>query len=312
MLVTDCIGEERGVDIDIKEAAFKRIVDGTAAPERLAHGLYFGEGPVWDRRTDTFYWSEIIGDTIWRWRPGIGCEKVVHPSGHANGLTLDREGRIVVAGWSARTVWRIEPDGTHTTLVSHFDGKKLNGPNDIVVGTDGSIWWTDPPGGLGIPGMAGDDLQRYLPFQGVFCRREDGEVKLAIEDCTYPNGLAFSRDEKQLFVNDTRLNNIRVFDVRADGTCGPGQVFHTLEGDEPGVADGMKLDSEGNIYITGPGGIHVIDRQGRLIGRFLFAGHCTNLAWGSNGGGSDWRWLYITTFHDVFRVRLNIPGVPVW
>src|SRR5262249_49067169 len=149
------------------DPAFHRIIARNAGVERLAHGLYFGEGPVWDRRTKTFYWSEIIGDTIWTWREGEGCHKLIHPSGHANGLTLDLEGRVVVAGWSQRTIWRIEPDGRHTTLVSHFDGKKLNGPNDIVVRSDGSIYWTDPPGGLGIPGMAGSDLQRYLPFQGV-------------------------------------------------------------------------------------------------------------------------------------------------
>ena len=294
--------------IEAIDPEFHQLIQTGAAVERLAHGLYFGEGPVWDKRTKTFYFTEIIGDTIWKWQEGLGCEKLVHPSGHANGMTMDQQGRLVVAGWSQRTVWRIEKDGSHSTLVSDFEGVKLNGPNDIVVKSDGSIYWTDPPGGLGIPGMGGEDVQRYLPYQGVFCRKPDGKVQVAIHDCFYPNGLTFSGDESQLYVNDTRQGLIRVFDLQSDGTCGPGRLFHKLIGEEPGVADGMKLDVQGNVYCTGPGGIHVISSNGSLLGRILFPGHCSNLAW----GGDDWRWLFITTYHDVYRIRMNISGVPTW
>jgi gluconolactonase len=238
----------------------------------------------------------------------VGQKALIHPSSHANGLTFDREGRLLVAGWSARTIWRVEKDGSFTTIASRYDGKKFNSPNDIVVRSDGRVYWTDSAGGLVIPGMIGEDMQRQLDIQGVFCLEPSGEVRLTIADSNYPNGLCFSPDEKLLYVNETRLGIIRVFDVNVDGGVGPGRLFHTLAGTEPGVADGMKVDVEGNVYCTGPGGIHIIDKNGKLLGRLRIAGHCTNLAWGDD----DWRSLYVTTYHSVFRTRLGIPGVPVW
>ena len=295
------------MDVDRRTPAFDEIVGADPPLDEVAHGIIFGEGPVWDRRDRRLLFTEIIGDTIWQWKPGVGAEALVHPSRHANGMTFDREGRVVVAGWSARTIWRIEPDGAFVTLASRYQGKKFNSPNDIVVRSDGLIYFTDSPGGLVIPGMVGDDLQRHLDVQGVFCVTPAGDVHLAIADCLYPNGLAFSTDEKLLYVNDTRLGIIRAFDVDPDGSVGPGRLFHKLTGNEAGVADGMKVDVRDNVYCTGPGGIHVMDKGGTLLGRLLLAGHCTNLAWGED----DWRSLFITTYHSVVRTRLNIPGVPV-
>jgi gluconolactonase len=294
------------MDVDMTAPSFARIASEPPL-DQVAHGIAFGEGPVWDRRRNKLFFVAIMGDTIWQWTPGVGKEVLIHPSGHANGMTLDREGRLVVAGWSQRTIWRVEPDGSLVTVASRYQGKKFNSPNDIVVRSDGTIYWTDPSGGLVIPGMVGEDLQRQLDMHGVFCLTPSGEVRLVIADCVYPNGLCFSPDEKILYVNDTRLGLIRAFDVTADGV-GPGRIFHRLAGNEPGVADGMKVDREGNVYCTGPGGIHVIDRAGSLIGRLRIPGHCTNLAWGDD----DWRTLYVTTYHSVFRTRLNIPGVAVW
>jgi len=298
----------RAVDVDRRAPGLDRIVGADPPFDQIADGITFGEGPVWDRRQKRFLFTDIIGDTIWQWTPGVGRKALVHPSRHANGMTFDREGRLLVAGWSARSIWRIEPDGAFTTLASRHEGRKLNSPNDIVVRSDGAIYWTDSPGGLVIPGMVGDDLQRQLDVQGVFCLTPSGEVHLAIPDCVYPNGLAFSTDEKLLYVNDTRLGIIRAFDVAKDGSVGPGRLFHKLAGNEPGVADGMKVDVEDNVYCTGPGGIHIMDKGGALLGRLLLAGHCTNLAW----GGDDWRSLFVTTYHSVVRTRLNIPGVAVW
>lgn len=296
------------MDIDMVTPEMERIVGPDPPLDCIAQGITFGEGPVWDRRRKEFFWTDIIGNTIWKWTPGVGREIVLRPSGHANGMTFDRQGRLVVAGWCTRTIWRMESDGSIITLASRYQGKKLNTPNDIVVRSDGSIYWTDPPGGLIIPGMVAEDVQRYLDMQGVLRLSPDGqEVSLLIEDCTYPNGLAFSPDESLLYVNDTRLGLIRVFDVRADGSVGPARLFHKVTGSEPGAPDGMKVDIEGNVYCTGPGGIHVIDPNGKLIGRLKFPGHVTNMAWGDD----DWRSLYITSFNFVFRTRLKIPGVAV-
>ncbi|MDB6001684.1 MAG: SMP-30/gluconolaconase/LRE-like region-containing protein [Rhizobacter sp.] len=297
------------MDIDLATPEFERIVDREAPLDLIAHGLAFGEGAVWDRRTGWLYWVDIIGSTIWKWKPGVGREVVMKPSGHANGLTFDREGRLTIAGWCNRCILRIEHDGSISDIASKFEGKKFNSPNDIVVRSDGSIYWTDSAGGLAIPGMVAEDVQRYLDVQGVFQLTPDGrEVRLVIGDCTYPNGLAFTPDEKQLYVNDTRLALIRIFDVNDDGTLGPGRLFHKLTGTEAGVADGMKVDVEGNLYCTGPGGVHVIDPQGRLLGRLRIPGHSTNMAWGDD----DWRTLYVTTYSSVYRTRVKVPGVAVW
>jgi gluconolactonase len=224
-------------------------------------------------------------------------------------MTFDLQGRLTIAGWSQRTIWRIEHDGSFTTIASRWQGKKFNSPNDIVVRSDGSVYWTDSAGGLVIPGMVGEDLQRHLDIQAVFRLTPQGKVELTVEDTVYPNGLCFSPDEKILYVNDTRMAHIRAFDVAPDGSVGNGRLFHRLTGSEAGVADGMKCDQKGNIYCTGPGGIHVIDPSGKLLGRMLIpGGHTTNIAWGDD----DWRSLYMTTYHAVFRARLEIPGVPVW
>ncbi len=297
------------MDIDMVAPGLERIAGPDPPLDRIAHGLTFSEGPVWDRRNGQLFFVDIIGNTIWKWVPGVGREIVLRPSDHANGMTFDRQDRLVVAGWSKRTIWRLESDGRIITLASRFQGKKFNSPNDIVVRSDGSIYWTDPPGGLVIPGMVAEDVQRYLDVQGVFRLSPDGqEVSLVIEDCVYPNGLAFSPDESLLYVNDSRLGIIRIFNVRADGSVGPGRLFHELAGSEPGVADGMKVDIEGNVYCTGPGGVHVIDPKGKPLGRLKIPGHNTNMAW----GGEDWRFLYVTTYNSVYRTRMKIPGVAVW
>ncbi len=296
------------MDIDLRAPGLDRIIDSDPPLDQIAHDMYFGEGPVWDRRQKRFLWVDIIGDTIWEWSPGVGKKVFMHPSSHANGMTFDRQGRLVVAGWSARTIWRVEDDGSVVTIASRYQGKKFNSPNDIVVRSDGTVYWTDSVGGLAIPGMVGEDLQRQLDFQGVFCLTPRGEVKLVVEDTVYPNGLCFNPDESILYVNDTRLGLIRAFDVNPDGGVRNPRVFHKLIGTEPGVADGMKVDQEGNLYCTGPGGIHVMDKQGNLLGRLRVPGHSSNMAWGDD----DWRSLYVTTYHAVYRTRLKIPGVPVW
>ncbi len=297
------------MDMDRIAPGLERLIDKDAPMDRISYGTTFAEGPVWDKRNKQLYWVDIIGNTIWKWKPGVGREVVLRPSGHANGMTFDKEGRLTVAGWSLRTIWRFEHDGSITTIASHFKGKKFNSPNDIVVHSSGATYWTNSAGGLVIPGMVAEDNQRYLDVQGVFRLSPDGKkVTLAVADCTYPNGLCFSPDEKILYVNDSRLGLIRAFKMNADGSCGPGKLFHTMQGDEAGVADGMKCDVEGNVHCTGPNGVHVIDPKGRLLGRLKIPGHSTNMAWGDD----DWCSLYVTTYNSVYRTRVKVPGVAVW
>ncbi len=296
------------MEFDMAGPGLARIVTHDTALEIIAHDVLFGEGPVWNKRTGELYYTDIIGDTIWKWAPGVGNQVVMRPSRKANGMTIDGQGRLVVAGWASRSVWRMELDGSVRTLASHYQGRKINTPNDIVVKSDASIWFTDPTGALNNMEMHGEDIQRYLDFNGVYRIGTDAAMTLVIADCVYPNGLVFSPDESVLYVNDTRQALIRAFDVHADGAVGPPRIFYRLAGTEPGVADGMKVDVEGNVYCTGPAGIHVIAPSGELLGRIKIPGHCTNMAWGD----ADWRTMYVTTFtSQVFRFRLGIAGIPV-
>jgi gluconolactonase len=297
------------LELDLETKGLRRLLSPEAPLDRLYHGMTFGEGPVWNRRDGSFLWVDIVGDTIYRYRQGIGTEVLIHPSGKANGLTFDRQGRLCVAGWASRSVWRVETDGSVTTLASLYEGRKINSPNDIVVKSDGAIYFTDSPGALYNPAMAAEDLQQYLDFQGVFRVAPDGSrVDVVVSDVVYPNGLAFTPDEKTLYVNCTRKGEITAYDVKPDGSVGPGRLFHQLTGPEPGIADGMKVDTEGNVYCTGPGGIHVIGPDGILLGRMRFAEHCTNMAF----GGADWQSLFVTTYTSAYRTRVGVPGVAVW
>jgi gluconolactonase len=192
-------------------------------------------------------------------------------------------------------------------LCTDYQGKRINSPNDLVVKSDGAIYFTDPSGALNNVGMGGDDLQRYLDFHGVFRLAPDGALQLVVRDFVYPNGLAFSPDESILYVNDTRAMLIRAFGVQADGALDQGSVFARVEGDGPGRPDGMKVDIEGNVYCTGPSGIHVFDAGGNWLGRIKVPGHITNFSF----GGEDWRSLFVVTQTSVFRTRVGIPGLPV-
>ncbi len=287
---------------------FHDIVPKDAVLERVSHGHIFTEGPVWSVREGALYWTDIIGNAIWKWNPGAGKNIILRPSGKANGLTFDREGRLVVAGWSNRSVWRMALDGSITPLATHYRGKKLGTPNDIVVKSDGAIYFTDPPGGMGIVEMEGEDLQQYLEYSGVYrLHAETGELTLLTDEVPGCNGLVFSPDESLLYINDTAGRYIRVYDVQVDGTLKNSRRFADVVGDEPGNPDGMKVDVEGHVYCTGPAGIHVFDPSGNYLGRLKVPEHCSNMAWGD----ADWKTLYITARTSVYRMRLMIQGITV-
>jgi len=292
---------------EIVAPGFERVVPRDAVVQTIHADCIFGEGPVWNARERYFLWTDIVGDKMLRWTPDEGVSVFRTPTGHANGTTYDRQGRLVVAGWGARTVWRLEPDGRAVILASHYQSKKINTPNDIVVKSDGAVYWTDTTGALFICGMCGEDVQRYLDFAAVFRLSPDGSTITPVaEDFANPNGLAFSPDESLLYVNDTTRRHIRVFDVQPDGSLRNGRLFYQDEGTEPGNPDGMKVDTEGNVYCTGSGGIHVLDPAGHLLG-VIKLHPITNMAWGD----ADWRTLYVTGRAEFYRIRLNIPGVPV-
>jgi gluconolactonase len=297
----------RSIEVDLLAPGAERIVGKNPPLDVIARDIIFGEGPVWDAANRQLFFTDIIGDTIWKWRPGAGLKRVLRPSAKANGLALDPDNRLLVAGWGGRTVFRLEGNGSRTTLAARWEGRKLNSPNDIVVKSDGSIWFTDPPGGLLNVGMVADDLQKYLDVQGVYRISADGKaMTLVAEDNVYPNGLCFSPDEKLLYVNCSRERLIRVYDVGAGGTLGRARIFYRYLSPERGVPDGMKCDVEGNVYCTGPGGIYVHDPAGKVLARLKTPGHHpTNIAWGDD----DWRSLYITMIGSVVRTRLNAAGV---
>jgi len=295
------------LEIDMNAPGLSRILKQGATLERMATGMKFGEGPVWNSREDAFYWVDIVGNTIWKKRGSERAQVVVRPSGKANGLTFDRQGRLLAAGWAGRNIWRLEPDGSRTVLCSEYKGRRINSPNDLVVKSDGAIYFTDPSGALNNVDMGGDDVQRYLDFHGVYRVVEGHEPELLADDFVYPNGLAFSVDESLLYINDTRQNLIRVGKVQPDGRIGKATLFARLQGTEPGRADGLKVDTAGNVYCTGPGGVHVFSPDGSQLGRIKVPGHPTNIAFGDR----DWRALYIVTQTCVFRTRLALAGLPV-
>jgi gluconolactonase len=286
---------------------FSRVIPPAPRFEWMSTACQRGEGPVWDASAGCLLWTDFIGGKILKWTPGEGVTTFMDPSWHANGLTFDSQGRLLAAGAGTRSIWRREHDGSITHLASHYEGKRINAPNDLVIRSDGSIFWSDTIGGaLSRPGMSGEDVQRYLDFTSIMLRRPNGTVLPVRQDFGNPNGLAFSPDETLLYVADTRRRQIRIFTVSEDGGLSGEDVFYQDTCEEPGILDGMKVDQEGRVYCRGGGGIHVISPKGRLLGRIL-AERCTNLAWGD----ADWRTLYVVGHSFFYRVPTNSTGVPV-
>ena len=291
--------------IEQVSSELERIVSMDAPVEQLADG--FGndngpaEGPLWWKEGGYLLFSDIGNNRRMKWTAEDGVSVFQEPSNYANGLTRDAQGRLVACDRTP-SVRRHEPDGSTTVIANSYQGRSINRPNDVVVKSDGSIYFTDP--GAPAPGMA-------LDFSGVYRVSADlGTLTLLLKDFVVPNGLAFSPDESILYVNDTRRMHIRAFDVQPNGTLslGSDRVFSEVRGSGPGFPDGMKVDSEGNVYCGGSGGIWVIGPAGNHLGTIVHgAPETTNVAF----GGDDWKTLYFTTWHTIGRVQLNVPGIPV-
>ena len=262
---------------------------GAYKVENVSTGHTFTEGPVWTSR-GTLLFSDIPGNKIWE----VGDETTVFrtPSGNSNGLTFDREGRLIACEHSNRRVSRTESDGTITVLADRFEGKRLNSPNDAVVKSDGSIYFTDPPYGI-------SHEQQELDFQGVYRIDPEGKLELLVKDFVRPNGLCFSPDEKLLYIADSsNLRHVRVFNVAEDGTLSGGEVFARITSDK-GVPDGMKVDPGGRLYVAGPGGVWIFDTDGKHVETIETPETPANLAW----GGRDGKTLYVTAVTSVYKVR---------
>ena len=279
------------------------LVDEAATVDRLATGFEFTEGPVWSPHGYLLF-SDIPGDVIRQWDEAGGIEEWRRPSRKSNGLTYDTELRLIACEHATSHVTRTEPDGAVTTIASHYEGKELNSPNDVVAKSDGSIYFSDPP--FGRMAGFGVERERELDFQGVYrLPYEGGEFTLLLDDFETPNGLCFSPDESLLYVNDSMRMQIRVFEVRADGTLGNGRTFFTVPGSpEDGVPDGMKVDELGNLYCTGPGGIWVLNPQAEHLGTIDVPEGVANLNWGD----PDRKTLYVTATRSLYRIRMIVAG----
>lgn len=291
---------------DPRHADFHKVVDPQAEWERVVRGFDFVEGPIWHPAERSVLFSDILGNSIYRWRPLDGLTKLRINSYMANGNAYDRQGRVVTCEHATSRVTRTDfaKDAPLEVLATHYQGKQLNSPNDVVVKKDGMIYFTDPTSGRGE--KYGVPREPELPFSGVY--RLDPQSKmlvLLVDDFAKPNGLCFSEDERRLFINDTTRQHIRVFDVLDDGTLGQGSLFAELIGDEPGVADGMKIDREGNVYSCGPGGIHIFNSAGECLGVIRTPEFATNFVFGDDDCCS----IYMTATTSLYRIRVKIPGV---
>ena len=295
------------MNVEIRNERFRDVVGEDAHVEQLGTGFDFTEGPMWNHAENHLIFSDMPGNIMRKWTPDGGIQTFRQPSNMANGNFYDREGRLVTCEHATSRVTRTELDGSITVLASHYAGKELNSPNDVIVKSDGSVYFSDPSFGrveyYGVP------RNQELPFQGVYRLDTDsGDLTLLADDFDQPNGLCFSADESRLFVNDTMKGHIRLFDVAADGTVSNSRVWAEVTGDREGVCDGMKLDSRGHLYTTGPGGIHVFAPDASSLGIIYMPESAANFCWGED----DLRSLFITASTSLYRVRVMVPGTTVF
>lgn len=286
-----------------RDGRFFQVLAPQAEPELLATGFQFVEGPAWHPRGRFLVFSDILGDCLYRWSSDRGATVLRRPSHMANGNCYDRQGRLLTCEHATSRITRTEPDGSIRVLASHYEGRELNSPNDVVVSRGGAAYFTDPNSGRGP--RFGVARPQELPFQGVFRLEPGGKLTLLADDFSKPNGLCFSPNEERLFVDDTDWGHIRAFDVQANGAVTGGDVWAEVPHEGAGVADGMKVDREGNLYCTGPGGIHLFDSTGVHLGMVRMPEQTANLAWGDD----DLRSLYVTASTSLYRIRTLVPGM---
>ena len=295
--------------VQVKADALLELVDEDAELEQLGTGFTFTEGPLWNPEGFLLF-SDMPGDARRRWDEAGGVREVASPSNKGNGMTFDLDGRLIVCEHVTSSVVRMDPDGTGSgreVLATHYDGKELNSPNDVVVKSDGAIYFTDPTYGR-MPGF-GIEREQDLDFQGVYrIPPGGGELQCVADDFAQPNGLCFSTDESLLYINDTDRAHIRVFDVGADGSLSGSRVLAdgigTASLEAGDLVDGMKLDERGSVWVTGPGGVCVFSPEGEHIGTVEVPEPVGNLNW----GGPGWNQLFIPATTSVYHVTCKVSG----
>ncbi|MCY3716968.1 MAG: SMP-30/gluconolactonase/LRE family protein [Chloroflexi bacterium] len=294
------------ITVEAHDDRFTDLLQPTAQLETVAGGLRFLEGPVWHPTEQHLRFSDILANCTWQWSASAGLSLYRGNSHMANGNTYDRQGRLLSCHHASSRVTRMDGEQM-TVLAAQYQGAQLNSPNDLVVKRDGSVYFTDPPYGrepkVGIPRPCD------LDFNGVYRWREtDAALTLLTTELDRPNGLCFSADESLLYINDSPRFRILVFDVRADGSLAGGRLFAETVGDEDGVPDGMKIDSQGNVWCVAQGGLHVFAADGSLLGRLLLPERITNFAFGDE----DLRGLYITGITTLYRLRVRVRGTSLF
>lgn len=278
-------------------AASSPLAEGTSV-ERIAGGFQFTEGPYWRPEAGELIFSDIPANRVYRWTPGADTSVFLEPSGHANGIHADNDGHILLAQHDGHLA-RLLDHGETEVLVSEYEGQRLNSPNDLDVHSNGAIYFTDPPYGV-------DEDDRALDFSGVYRLDPDGSLTLLTREFNRPNGIVLSPDESLLYVNDSQENIVRVYEVDGDGSLTNGRLFAEPQDPEAdGATDGMKVDENGNLYTTGPGGVWIYSPDGELIDRLPVPEAPTNLAF----GGSDMQTLYITAPPNVYRAPVTVAGL---
>ena len=298
------------------DPALDALIPKDVQIEKIAGGFTFTEGPVW-RPDGNLWFSDVLGDEVRQWSPDGKVVGILHPEGFdndprggrglygPNGMILDKDGAVLLCEHANRRIVRVTKDILISTLVDRYEGKRLNSPNDLVYHSDGSLYFTDPP--YGLP-KEDSDPAKELPFNGVF-RLAHGKLQVVIKDLTRPNGIAFSPDGKTLYISnsDPKRKIWMRYDVAADGSVKNGQLFFdaTAEKDS-GNPDGMKLDTQGNIYGAGPGGLWVFSPSGKHLGTVKVPEIVSNCVWGDDGKS-----LYITARTSVYRLKLPVAGEKV-
>jgi gluconolactonase len=330
VLLVAVVSSASAQEVQKLDSALDQIVPPKAVAERIATGFNkWTEGPVWTR-ADNLLFAEIPANNIVQWTPGKGANVFIHPSGYtgsapyggpepgSNGMTLDADGRVTVAGHARRNVWRLEtvdPKAQITVLADSYQGKKLNSPNDLVYESDGSLYFTDPP--YGLPTQGDNDPSKELQVNGVYripgarqqkpgTEPQRDKLQLVIKDLPRPNGIALSPDEKFLYIADSGKKVWMRYRVQSDGSVTDGALFLDASSDPAdGSPDGIRVDQKGNIYGSGPGGVWIISPEGKHLGTIKIPERVSNVAWGDKDGKT----LYITASTSLYRIKLKIAGV---